>query len=98
MDPRQELSQDELFHEDQDAWESDVVREATEYWEELGTLEKRKKAYEWDLSGMVSVSREREQALLIMKELFEDWGVWEEEEEEEEEEEGDGEEVEEMEE
>ena len=87
MDPRQELSQDELFHEDQDAWERDVVREATEYWEELGTLEKRKEAYEVDFSGMVSVSREREQALIIMKELFEEWGVWEEEEEEE----GDGE-------
>ena len=84
MDPRQELSQDELFYEDQDAWESDVVREAKEYWEELGTLAKRKEAYEWDFSGMVSVSREREQALLIMKELFEEWGVWEEEEEEEE--------------
>ena len=91
MDPRQELSQDELFYEDQDAWERDVVREAKEYWEELGTLEKRKEAYKWDFSGMVSVSREREQALLIMKELFEEWGVWEEEEE-------DGEEEEEMEE
>ena len=77
------MSQDELFHVDQDAWERDVVREAKEYWEELGTLAKRKEAY--SCIGMVSVSREREQADLIMKELFEEWGVWEEEEEEEEE-------------
>ena len=72
--------QDALFHTDQDAWERDVVKEAREYWAELGTLKDRKEAY--STMDYVSVSREREQAQLIIQEMFEEWGVWEEEGEE----------------
>ena len=79
MDPQQEEpNQDELFYIDQDAWEHAVVKEAQETWEELGTSKARRDSC--IMMEMVSVSREREQALLIIKELFEEWGMEEEEE------------------